>query len=161
MLADFNQTAVFLINDISRRARHRFEFHARALGISFAQWRVLFWLDRLENLNQSNVAELLGVGRITMSRMVDRLSDAGLVEREPNHSDRRMWNLRLTERASYLIDNLKQISTQVERDMLGPFSSSERETLMVFLSSMRNGMQSGYGEDESSSMPEGRDEAAE
>ena len=38
----------FLLNDVSRQLRNRFDRQARALGLTRAQWRVMMFLRRHE-----------------------------------------------------------------------------------------------------------------
>jgi hypothetical protein len=71
----------FLISDVSRLMRRRFDERARTIGVTRPQWRALTALSRHEGINQGQLADLLEVEPITLCRMVDRLEDAGHVER--------------------------------------------------------------------------------
>lgn len=103
----------FLISDVSRLLRRRFDQHARLIGVTRPQWRALTALTRREGLQQAELAELLEVEPITLCRMVDRLEDAGLVERRRDPSDRRAWNLYLTPKSRPLIEQLHAIADDV------------------------------------------------
>lgn len=83
------ESLAFLLGDTSRLLRRRFDARARAFGVSRAQWQVLFALSRNEGINQTGLADYLEVETITLCRMVDRLAEAGLVERRPDPADRR------------------------------------------------------------------------
>ncbi len=50
---------------------------------------------------------------ITLSRMIDRMQQAGLVERRPDPADRRAWRLYLTDRAQALIEELRPLGLEV------------------------------------------------
>jgi MarR family transcriptional regulator for hemolysin len=76
-----------------------------------AQWAVLLRLERREGLKQSDLAEDLDIQPITLTRLVDRLCDNGLIERRPDPNDRRAKRLFLTPAARPLLD---RIATQVE-----------------------------------------------
>ena len=108
------------MHDISRRSRYWFDARARTIGTTRAQWRVLIMLSRIETPTQSELAELLDVERITLCRMVDRLAEAGLVERRADPSDRRVWRLYLTERAAPLVEELGAIADEMEENILAP-----------------------------------------
>jgi len=127
----------FLMHDIARRARYRFDARARAIGITRAQWRVLISLARVDGPTQSELAELLDVERITLCRMVDRLADAGMVERRADPADRRVWRLHLTERAMPLVEELSAIAIEMEEDMLEPLSTEQRAILTELLTTVR------------------------
>ena len=76
----------FLLHDIARLLRKRFDQRARALGLSRSQWQVLAHLSRHEGINQSGLAEILEIENITLGRLVDRMGEAGWVERRPDPS---------------------------------------------------------------------------
>jgi MarR family transcriptional regulator for hemolysin len=84
---------------------------ARQFGISRAQWAVLVRLDRSEGLKQSELAEILDLQPITLTRLLDRLAGNGLIERRADPNDRRAKRLYLTPAARPLLD---RISEQVE-----------------------------------------------
>ena len=60
---------------------------------------MLAWLGREPGLKQVELAERLDVEPITACRIVDRLEEAGLVERQRDPDDRRAWRLLLTAKA--------------------------------------------------------------
>ena len=60
----------FLLHDVSRLLRVRFDRRARALGLTRAQWRVLAHLAPRQGINQSNLAEILEVETITLGRHI-------------------------------------------------------------------------------------------
>ena len=76
-----------------------------------AQWAVLLRLERHEGLKQSDLAEILDIQPITLTRLVDRLCDNGLIERRADPNDRRAKRLYLTPAARPLLD---RIADQVE-----------------------------------------------
>src|SRR3954451_24476585 len=71
-----------------------------------AQWAVLARLEHAEGLEQSELAEMLDLQPITLTRLVDRLCANGMVERRPDPSDRRAKRLHLTPLARPLMDRL-------------------------------------------------------
>ena len=106
-----NSEILFLISDVGRLLRTYADHKARRFGQTRAQWAVLLKLERHEGLKQSDLAEFLDIQPITLTRLVDRLCDNGLIERRPDPNDRRAKRLYLTPAARPLLD---QISTHVE-----------------------------------------------
>jgi MarR family transcriptional regulator, transcriptional regulator for hemolysin len=105
-----NREILFVISDVARLLRTSADQKARVLGMTRAQWAVLLKLERYEGLNQSDFAEHLDIQPITLTRLVDRLCESGLIERRPDPNDRRAKQLYLTPAARPLLD---RISTQV------------------------------------------------
>src|SRR6185437_9269425 len=81
MAYDPERSFGFLLHDIARLMRKRFDQRARSLNLSRAQWQLLVHLSRREGINQSGLAEILEIENITLGRLVDRMEEAGWVER--------------------------------------------------------------------------------
>src|SRR5258708_24308600 len=89
-------TLGFLLHEVARLLRRRFEQNARGSGLTRSQWQVLAYLAKNEGINQSGLADLLEIEPITLCRIVDKLQALGLVERHTHPSDRRVWLLHIT-----------------------------------------------------------------
>lgn len=135
----------FLLHDVARLQRKRFEHHARGIGLTRSQWHVLAYLSRNEGINQTGLADLLEVEPITLSRIVDRLAEAGLVDRTCDPSDRRVRCLRLTEAARPKLQQLRELSEMTRRETLHGVTDGDRERLVGTLLAMRSNL-SGAGE---------------
>ena len=79
-----NREFAFILNDVARLLRTYADHRAAQFGITRAQWAVLVRLDRSEGLNQSELAEILDLQPITLTRLLDKLCDSGLIERRPD-----------------------------------------------------------------------------
>jgi DNA-binding MarR family transcriptional regulator len=90
---------VLLVADLASLIRREADRRARLHGMTRAQWKILFTVERTPGLTQRQIAELLEVEPITVGRLVDRLEARGLVERRPDAADRRMWRLHFREAA--------------------------------------------------------------
>lgn len=123
----------FLISDVSRLLRRRFDERARLIGVTRTQWRALVTLRRQEGINQGGLAELLEVEPITLCRMIDRLEEAGHVERRRDPADRRAWRIFLTDRSRPLIDELRVIADELSEHALHGLSAAARRDLTTAL----------------------------
>jgi len=82
------------------------DYKANQFGITYAQWVVLARLDRFEGLKQSELAEMLDLQPITVTRLLDRLCESGMIDRRSDPGDRRAKRLFLTAAARPLIARL-------------------------------------------------------
>lgn len=130
----------FLIGDVSRLLRRRFDERARALGVTRPQWRALTALSRREGVTQGALAELLEVEPITLCRMVDRLEEAGHVERRRDPADRRAWNIYLTDRSRPLIARLRAIADDLYDVALDGLAAADRDRLATSLQRIRDNL---------------------
>jgi DNA-binding MarR family transcriptional regulator len=128
----------FLLADVSRLLRRSFDARARTIGVTRPQWRVLTMLTRHEGINQGGLAELIDVEAITLCRMVDRLAEAGLVERRADPADRRAWRLYLTDKARPLINDLKNLGEGLFVEAVAGLSETEQAELKRMLDQVRD-----------------------
>lgn len=130
----------FLLHDIARLLRKRFDQRARGLGLTRAQWQVLVHLARHEGINQSGLAEILEVEPITLGRLIDRMEEAGWVERRPHPSDRRVRLLYMTAKAQPVFAEMRAIGDQVKGEALAGLTQEERERLLATLLTIRTNL---------------------
>lgn len=130
----------FQLSDVARLLRQRFDERARAVGVTRAQWRTLTVLSRNEGATQGALAELLEVEPITLCRMIDRLADAGHVERRRDPGDRRAWNIYLTDRSRPLLDQLRLLADEVIERALTGLEPDARAALVDSLDRIRGNL---------------------
>ena len=133
----------FLMADASRLFRRIFDEQARRLGVTGQQWRVLAALARHPGAKQNVVADFLEVEPITLSRMVDRLAKAGMVERRADPADRRAWCLHLTGAAIPLIEEMRLMSHDITARALDGFSPEEEQQLIHLVGRFRENLADG------------------
>lgn len=129
-----------ILADTSRMMRRAFDARARAIGVTRPQWQVLVTLKRHEGVNQGGLAEQLDVEPITVCRMVDRLQDAGLVERRADAADRRSWRLYLTPRAHELLEQLRPLAEAMIDEALAGIDAADRDRLNQLLEKVRQNL---------------------
>jgi DNA-binding MarR family transcriptional regulator len=127
----------FLLHDVARLMRKRFEQNARELGLTRSQCSVLAHLARHDGIQQGTLAEILEVEPITLTRLVDRLEQMGLVERQPHPTDRRIRLLRLTEAAHPKLADIFAVGAVTRREAMQGVSEEDRDRLFDILSSMK------------------------
>jgi len=139
----------FLLGDVSRLIRKRFDMRARKLGLTRAQWRVLARLRRREGINQRDLAEILEIENITLTRHIDRLEDKGLVERRRDPADRRAWNLYLNAKVQPVLDRMRELSEMTRTEALNGISEADSERLIDQLLHIKgNLLEPGMADDE-------------
>jgi len=121
-----NREFAFSLNDVARMLRTYADHKAGQFGITRAQWVVLVRLDRFEGLKQSELADMLDLQPITLTRLLDRLCRCGLIERRPDPNDRRANRLYLTASARPL---LKQLGDLGDELMSTALAGVERESV--------------------------------
>jgi MarR family transcriptional regulator, transcriptional regulator for hemolysin len=131
------ETLPFEIGETAHALRKAFDRHTVGLGVTRAQWKVLFRLTRMPGLRQVELADMLDVEPITLCRIVDRLEEAGLVERSRDPEDRRAWRLHVTARAQPLIEKLQAVGAELVAEAFAGIDPKDIELTRHVLARMR------------------------
>lgn len=115
-----------LSNFISRSFAERLEKQ----GISVAQWVVLRTLYDRSSLTLNTVAGQVGVDKSTLSRMVERLVQMGLVNRSEGH-DRRSLGLELTAAGKTMVLQSAKLADENDDAFFHSLSSRQREEFLT------------------------------
>lgn len=127
----------YLLSDSARLLRRAFDARVRTLGMTSPQARLLLILHVTEGENQGFYAERLEVEPISLTRMIDRMEEAGLLERRRDPADRRAWLLFLTDRSRQLIDQVRACLAGLEDEMLTGLDAAQRAALAGMLETIR------------------------
>ncbi|MFL6763875.1 MAG: MarR family winged helix-turn-helix transcriptional regulator, partial [Sphingomicrobium sp.] len=97
----------------------------------------LFRLERKPGLRQIELADMLDIEPITLSRIVDRLEEARLVERVADPADRRAWRLHVTARARPLVEKLHAVADEMIAEAFAGIDPRDIETTRAVLGKVR------------------------
>jgi len=134
---DSNPTLGFLLHDVARPLRKRFEQRAKCLGLTRSQWQTLAYLSNNEGIHQGGLAEMLDIEPITLVRILDKLAERRLIERRQHPTDRRIWLLYMREDAHPLLAEMRGLGDMTRGEALEAVSAREREQLFETLSQMK------------------------
>jgi DNA-binding MarR family transcriptional regulator len=126
------------IAETATALRRAFDRRAVSLGVTRAQWRVLAKLSRTPGLRQVDLAEHLDMEAITLCRIVDRLAEAGLVERQADPQDRRAWKLVLTTKSKPLVRKLAALADDLAEEALTGMAAEKRDAVRAALGQIRD-----------------------
>src|SRR3989337_896906 len=104
---------LFTLGEVQRMMRAYADKQAARYGITRAQWAVLAKVERTEGLKQSELAEQMEMQPITLTRLIDKLCEAGWIERRSDASDRRVNRLYLKKAARPLLGKLGGLRSEL------------------------------------------------
>jgi MarR family transcriptional regulator for hemolysin len=133
----------FDLSETAQALRRAFDRRAASLGVTRAQWRVLARLSRQDDMRQVELAEALDIEPITLCRMIDRLAEAGLVERRPDERDRRAWRLHLTPAAGPIVERLRALADEFLAEALTGVGEAEQAAVRTILARVRSNLATG------------------
>ncbi|PHP66003.1 MarR family transcriptional regulator [Zhengella mangrovi] len=119
-----------LLHDASRLLRKRFESRTAEHGLSSAQWRLLVHVSREGAMTQARLGERLEIEPISVSRLVDRMEQAGWVVRKADETDRRVRLVTATAKTQKVFEEVRSIANDVYDEALAGLSVKDRQGLM-------------------------------
>jgi DNA-binding MarR family transcriptional regulator len=145
----------FLVHDVSRLIKRRFERRARQMGLPITrqQAAVVLNIAGNEGVSQAEVAAWLGIEPIALVRMLDKLHEEGLVERRPHPTDRRVRTLWLTPAAHPVIAQILAINKAIGEEAFAGMPAKARDTVIDILDGIKGNLALREGTDDSPAAP--------
>src|SRR5579872_6515000 len=128
---------LFTLGELHRLIRAYADKEAGRFGITRAQWAVLSKVERQEGLKQTELAELLEMQPITLTRLIDKLCDNDWIERRSDENDRRVNRLYLKKAARPLLGKLAGLRSELTATALEGISPADAHRLLTQLESIK------------------------
>lgn len=124
----------FWMRRVSNQVSHSFARKLEASGVTVAEWVVLREMyGGDETTSPSAVAELTGLSRGAVSKLISRLLAKRLVTRKESAGDRRYQDIELTAAGVALVPQLASLADENDEEFFGVLSRFERKTLTALL----------------------------
>lgn len=136
----------FWMSRIKRVSNRQFEKMLVDSGIDAfngAQGRILYVLWQEDNIPISRISELTGLAKTTLTSMLDRMEEAGLLRREPSPKDRRQIRIVLTDHARSLEADYNRISQRMTEAYFRDFTEEEIRQFESYLLRILDNLEGG------------------
>jgi len=130
----------YLIHEVARLMKRRFEAEARAHDITLPQWRALAQIAANECITQRAIADRIDTDPMTISGILDRLEKRGLIERAPDPTDSRAKVATLTPAGRHLFDSARAVGFAMYEQALEGVSPEQRSQVITVLEKMRDNL---------------------
>jgi DNA-binding MarR family transcriptional regulator len=127
----------FLISQLGFFSSRGFMDALAPVGIDPKEFLLIRFVAAAEGQSQQALAERLGVPASRMVALVDRLEEAGLVERRADPEDRRVRGLHLTRKGKGVLERAAKIAIDYETRLCAGINREERETLIDLLQKLQ------------------------
>ena len=105
----------------------------RTIGLTPALFGVLNVLGTRASAIQQELSADMGIDPSTMVSLVDELERSGWAERRRRPRDRRAWEVTITAEGRRALRRAKRLAAEVENEVLGGLSASQRRDLLALL----------------------------
>lgn len=120
----------FWMRLISNNVSHSFARKLENSGVTVAEWVVLREMYKTDDVTSPGViADITGLTRGAISKLVTRLLEKELVNRKEASGDRRYQDIKLTKKAINLIPALAKIADENDEFFFSALTRNERKTL--------------------------------
>jgi len=137
---DFERSFGYVLYETARLLSKRFDQRARLLGLTRAHCQVLVNLVRHEGINQAGLAELLELEPISLARCLDRMEQAGWIERRLDPADRRARLVYMTDKAKPLFEQVLELGYATRAEALAGLLQEDRDRLLDLLLHVRGNL---------------------
>jgi len=151
----FGRNFGFLVHDVSRLIKRRFDRRARQTGLPITrrQAAVVLYVARNEGVSQTEVASWLDLEPIALVRMLDKLNEEGLVERRAHPTDRRVRTLWLTPAARLVVTQILAINKTIREEAFAGMPTHARDTVIDILDAIKGNLALREEADDSPTVP--------
>ncbi len=118
---------------LSQLTTRRFQEQLDPLGLTPFHWVVLCCLWQEDGMATCKISEKLQQVGGTLTGVLTRMEERGLVHREQDPQDRRVWRIWLTDTGRELQGVLPPLVAQMYVGFLAGFSAQEQDQLSKFL----------------------------
>lgn len=137
---NWDQRLGFLMHDVSRLRRIVFDNLMKPLGVTRSQWWVLAYLSRHDGMAQSDLANILELGKAALGGIIDRLEASGFIMRNPDPVDRRVKRVFLTAQGKQTIKEMRVMSHEMSEEILEGLDNNERALLADMLNKVKHNL---------------------
>jgi DNA-binding MarR family transcriptional regulator len=123
----------YLLARASHLVSRQFHAQLKPRGMAVPVWRVLSSLSDGDGLPVTELAKITLFKQPTLTKLIDRMVKAGLVERRASERDRRKVLVFITPKGRSAVADLLIRAKQHERDVLAGYSNAEVERLKAAL----------------------------
>ena len=130
----------FLMHDVSRLRRVVFDDFMKPIGLTRSQWWILAHLSRHDGMIQSDLANLLEVGKASLGGLIDRLELSKFIERRAGGDDRRVKRIYLTAAGTKIVDQMRGPGHAMSERVLAGLDNASRHALVDMLSLIKRNL---------------------
>ncbi len=132
------------IKQVGGRLFDRMLAEADVDAFNGAQGRILYVLWQKDGLTISQISAQTSLANTTLTSMLDRMEQSGLIARTPSPTDRRAMLIRLTDKARSLREDYDRISQQMNELYYLGFTEEEVRQLEGYLQRVLDNLQGGF-----------------
>jgi MarR family transcriptional regulator, transcriptional regulator for hemolysin len=114
---------------VARLVREAYDARFAALELNLTQASIIAYVADFGPVIQTRIADHLGNGRAATGASIDRLQERGLLERQPDPVDRRVWQISLTGAGREIAGRISDVDGALRTELRDGITKPERQAL--------------------------------
>ncbi len=136
-MAQYEDCIIFLLAKAYQKAHSSFKQKLAPFGITPVQHLILAVLSEKEFLSPAEISDPIAMDGATLSGVLDRMTEAGLIKKEGNPEDRRSIRVSLTSKAKRMREELAEQRKAINEELTARLSLEERLLLKRMLRDLK------------------------
>jgi DNA-binding MarR family transcriptional regulator len=132
----FFSRAGHLIRRMNQISVAMFLEETRSLGLTTVQYAALNMIDEMPDIDQARLSSMIAFDTTTLVKVLDRLSEKGLITRTRSQADRRKQLLNATAQGHEVIGKIQPMIDRSEQRLLAPLGPSDRRKFIEMLTQL-------------------------
>jgi len=136
-MPQYEDCIVFLLAKAYQKAHSAFKQKLAPFGVTPVQQLILAALSEEDYLSPAEISEGIAMDNATLSGVLDRMSEAGLIKKEENPGDRRSIRVSLTPKAKRMQEDLADQRKMINEELTAKLSLEEKLLLKRMLKDLK------------------------
>lgn len=136
-MLQYGDCIVFLLAKSYQKAHGIFKKKLAPFGLTPVQHLILEVLWEGKMISPAEISEKTMIDSATLSGVLERMAEAGLIKKEENPEDRRSIRVSLTARAKGMWEKMEELRQEVNEELTGILSMEERLLLKRMLRDLK------------------------
>jgi DNA-binding MarR family transcriptional regulator len=136
-MPDYEDCIIYLLAKAYQKAHSAFKMKLAPFGITPVQHLILAVLAEEDFLSPAEISDRLAMDGATLSGVLDRMAEAGLIKKEGNPEDRRSIRVSLSPKAKRMREELAEQRKSINEDLTAKFSLEEKLLLKRMLKDLK------------------------
>ena len=129
----WNDCIVFIMAKSYQKLQGEFKKLLEPYGLTTLQFLTLALLSTEQDVSAADICDRLLIDKSTLSGVLERLDEKGLVVKRPDKNDRRALSISMSQSGSHVADQLSQIPETINEIAMKSMALEERLLLKRLL----------------------------
>ncbi|MBP1718914.1 MAG: transcriptional regulator [Deltaproteobacteria bacterium] len=133
----YEDCIIYLLAKAYQRAHSAFKMKLVPFGITPVQHLILAVLAEEDFLSPAEISDRVAMDGATLSGVLDRMAEAGLIKKEENPQDRRSIRVSLSPKVRRMREELAEQRKSINEELTAKFSLEEKLLLKRMLKDLK------------------------